>query len=296
MHDCPNDETLAAFIDGHLEGAARDAVIEHLVTCDECRSICQGAWEYQASQPAEGGKILRPHFRDWRPYAAAAAAAVMVLVVGGVVAEPKIQERRDAKRAIATVNKTRERPIDGRLFGENAYREYPDATRGVDTDDPDKPIPPPDPAQMELLGIADDLDIEHHRTARNLHTLGIAQLELATGEHRREYLDDAIANLDEAASKAPDDVPLLNDRAAAYAARGNYNRPADVEKAIDLAERAWKLEHTPEIAWNRAIALQLRPKGTAAAIAAWDDYLKLDSSSGWAKKAKEKRNTLANPY
>jgi predicted TPR repeat methyltransferase len=89
---------------------------------------------------------------------------------------------------------------------------------------------------------------------------------------------------------------VLNDRAAAYAARGSFNRPADVEKAIELAERAWKLKRTPETAWNRAIALALRPKGAAAAIAAWDDYLKLDSSSGWATKAKEKRDLLAGSF
>jgi predicted anti-sigma-YlaC factor YlaD len=40
MHACPSDETLAAFIDGHLKGAdPRAVVIGHIAECAECRDV-----------------------------------------------------------------------------------------------------------------------------------------------------------------------------------------------------------------------------------------------------------------
>lgn len=35
----PSDETLAALIDGKLEGEARRKAIEHMSVCGECRSV-----------------------------------------------------------------------------------------------------------------------------------------------------------------------------------------------------------------------------------------------------------------
>ena len=50
-------------------------------------------------------------------------------------------------------------------------------------------------------------------------------------------------------------------------------------------DRAWSMEQSPEIAWNRALARELLEQKQEA-IAAWNEYLKLDSDSAWAREAR----------
>jgi hypothetical protein len=50
-------------------------------------------------------------------------------------------------------------------------------------------------------------------------------------------------------------------------------------------------KQSPEALWNRAVAIEsLSPKDTA--LRAWDDYLKVDSNSQWAKEALERKAEL----
>jgi CHAT domain-containing protein len=136
-----------------------------------------------------------------------------------------------------------------------------------------------------------------HRSVENLHTVGVSQLLLG------KY-DDAVGTLNEAlmADASADDVvqaldkttqaPLLLDVSGAYQARGRYrNRSQDFVVALEAAERAWQFAKTPEVAWNRALAIEslhLRED----AIRAWNDYLALDGDSLWARQARLRLDAL----
>lgn len=96
----PDTETLAAFVDGRLSGAARDRVVAHLADCDACHqvmtdavhvlrdpAVAQSGAATERPEEAEGassptpGRILRPsaeRFRRVLPLAAALAAAALV--------------------------------------------------------------------------------------------------------------------------------------------------------------------------------------------------------------------------
>ncbi len=80
MPNCPADETLAAFIDGHLTGDARQQVLEHVSTCSECRDVFQTAHEI-AEEADHEGKVV-PIWRSWLiPAATLAAAAAIAAAV-----------------------------------------------------------------------------------------------------------------------------------------------------------------------------------------------------------------------
>ena len=78
---------------------------------------------------------------------------------------------------------------------------------------------------------------------------------------------------------ASTDVALISDYSAALSTRAAQMRSSDsAALAARAAERAWSLRHTPETAWNRAVALDTP--------AAWRDYLALDETSDWAREAR----------
>jgi CHAT domain-containing protein len=111
--------------------------------------------------------------------------------------------------------------------------------------------------------------------------------------------DDAIKTLETAAAnhQALDNrqkAARLNDLSAALAARAKSRGAGDEMRAADLAEQAWQLDHSPAIAWNRALAresLYLR----LPAIDAWRDYLKLDHDSQWSAEVAAHIRQLSVP-
>ena len=92
-----------------------------------------------------------------------------------------------------------------------------------------------------------------------------------------------------AAINESDDVPLLNDLSAALSNRAIATRRAipDAVEAVRCADRAWRIGHTPEAAWNRAIAIEAL-NGRAHAMTAWHDYLAIDATSPWAAEARKR--------
>lgn len=85
---CPENEELAALIDGKLEGSRRDQLMAHLNDCEDCYSIFSDSVHFlQANESArEPQKIVKfPAESRWRRYlmpAAGLAAAVLILLVG----------------------------------------------------------------------------------------------------------------------------------------------------------------------------------------------------------------------
>lgn len=49
---CPSSEELAAFIDGRLEGPARERIVEHLASCEDCYTVFTGVVDFQNEEGA----------------------------------------------------------------------------------------------------------------------------------------------------------------------------------------------------------------------------------------------------
>jgi len=266
----PTDETLAAYIDGGLDEETRSRVVEHLADCAECFEAVQVSQEMAAAAPAEGRVVQWP--RNALVGLAAAAA------VGAVLFLTPLRDRvwpHDDIGALAAVAPPK-RTYEGRLtrFPHTEYKNM----RGGSTEEPDDSIDLDAPRFYLVAGEVQKRAMERP-DARTLHAEGISLLVLKKPK-------DAVETLEKArqASSSPD-PQLLSDLAAAYLATGKY------DDALRYANLAWGMAHTPEIAWNRALAEQ-DLNHHAEAIAAWNDYLNLDRSSAWVPDAKEHLDQL----
>ncbi len=74
---CPNPELLAAAVEGRVDPAEREAVLNHAALCDDCR---HSLLILRAVAPAQAKPVLR--FRPWMPWA---AAAVFILSVAALL-------------------------------------------------------------------------------------------------------------------------------------------------------------------------------------------------------------------
>lgn len=210
-----------------------------------------------------------PFGRRILQYSAALAVAAAVVFAFLQYNRPGIDD------LVAASAKQDERAFDGRLSGGFGYGTPPVRTRG--SDDPN-----PDLSKYDVTAVAYELAED-----RDAHRRGIGLLFVAKelGQGSATFRDQGITALDEALKQKPDDPRRMNDLAVALLDRG---AKGDYERALELANRAWSLEPTPEAAWNRALAMDLSHR-YADAVQAWDDYLKVDPSSPWAAEARDKR-------
>ena len=125
-----------------------------------------------------------------------------------------------------------------------------------------------------------------HRTPDALESLGSAYLVMGDA-HR------AVLVLEEATDIARPSARLLGDLAAAYLARATRNnQPQDFAKAVTMADRAVKTDGRAAEGWfNRAWALE-RLSLFNEARQAWQDYLNVDGTSGWAGEARNRLRAL----
>ncbi len=266
------DETLAAFADGRLRGKERQAVIEHLSTCGEdCRDDLAAISEAKELGVIEDeGNVVRGNFVRRAVLAAAAAAAVvMILPVPRVQEWIRFQRTGGVSELVAASATLERRATEARLSGGFPYQEPPPTYRSGEGS---KDVSP----NMQLAA---------YRVVEkgNNHGKGLAYLHL----NEREA---AIAALEEAVKSSPKNALLLSDLAAAYLDRARYGGgEAYRPKAVEASRRAWSMKQTPEIAWNRALALE--KNGDPSAKQAWEDYLKLDPSSPWAEEVQTRHRT-----
>lgn len=285
--NCPSEETLAAFVDGRLDGEARRRVVEHMASCGECRDIAVMTAEIVSAERPVGDA---PNVKRFTPRAAfgtgaALAAAALVIVFG-----PMLRDGVGGATGIDTLIKASStidrRPVDGRLTG-FPYLPEPTVLRGGDE---------ASNTTMNLAVAQVLADADGKSSVQSLHAAGIAQLfegkpndavrTLELAVQRSASADDLRSAIETTRSAA-----LLSDLSAAYYARSKATGAAtDVTAALDAANRAWQLEQTPEIAWNRALALSHYSGGDAA----WDDFLRINTDPAWREEA-ERRKRALNP-
>jgi CHAT domain-containing protein len=277
---CPGPDTLAAFAEGHLTGAAFDAVVAHLDTCDECthevalamRALEEEKGEEKSEEKGEekvGEIVVRP--RRWMPWLAAAAAAIAVVAL--IPALRSGFHRSPLERLVALAPRAA-RSVEPRLTGGFAWSPYRGSERASGTANAD-------PERMKLAGAAGELveRAQHDAGAEAQHGAGVALV-------LTQNLDEAMARLEAAARTAPSAQSWSDLAAARYAAASDLGRAALYPQALAAADEALRLqENLPEARFNRALILE-RMGLTAESRAAWTRYLAIDPSSKWANEAR----------
>jgi len=265
----PEAENLGRFVEGTLDEPERAAIVQHIADCDDCRMLVVDAAEFIEPAKTESHK--------W--WMGIAAAAVLVAVIGTLT----YHQRRDPEvPLIETSSHLRARLTEERLAG-FSYGAL-NRMRGSREND--------DPAGWRLDEEIGKVLERRGDNAKTLHARGIAHLLAAsrateTDEIKAERTD-SVAALKAAVDRAPDNAAYQTDLAAALLVTGNQtNRDlalSHLKKALAIDRR------NPEALFNQAIAL--RDSDPKAAIAAFKSYLAVDSSSQWAKEARQNLENL----
>lgn len=275
--DCPDEETLAALVDGRLDGNARSRVLRHLDRCEECRDAILLVGEVAVEEASEG-KVVQGSFGKpaWLSLAAAAAAAIVVLLFVPAVRD-YLPGQDPMTKVVQTAETLRERPLEGRFSADFSYRPYSAKRGGENAEKPDERKVDLDAVSVQLLAARLEERVRRHTTPKNLRAAAVA--EILSYKHYEER-KKAVKMLERAAATEPTPEGL-NDLAAAYLAAGDFQR------GLETANRALKMKKTPAALWNRALALQLL-NHDADAIKAWNEYLAVDRTSSWANEASRK--------
>jgi len=303
LHRCPPPEVLAAFVDARLP---RERVVEltsHMASCAECRLVVESVQEFQAEDQQEKPEPQRG--AAWRWLAVAAAVGASVLAVPGrdwwlentraavtlgrsfwrmYQREPATPERalwrtyqRETARQdlVEAAAKLKFRPVEPRLTG-FGWAAAPPTYRGPGNDEDTI-----DELIINAKAAAVIEATEHDASAEAAHLRGIAHL---IGGYRGAQSVDELKT----AAVSTNDAKMWSDLAAALLAAREYTN------ALEVANRAVQRDPDLDEGWfNRALATEsLR----GDAVAAWNEYLKHDDRSPWAKEARERIGRLRDGY
>jgi hypothetical protein len=263
---CLDLETLSAFGEGTLDKAAFASVSAHVSRCSRCRTIVARAAAVEHERLDEQS---HPALR----WVAIAAGVILVVIATPVLRSRRPRETADPIVLLASVAPKSSRNVEARLSGGFPWAPYRD-NRAAGTS-----RKPPD--QLIAGGAASKIlrDLDRDRSAHGLHVKGVASL----------ITDDppmAMRQLEDSARLAPGDAATQSDLAAGiYSGAGDDN--AALAAALTAADRAIQLDpKLTEAYFNRALVLE-RLGRKDQARAAWEDYLRRDSSTGWAREARD---------
>jgi len=297
MHksECPGPESIAALVDGRLSDGEARRLRAHVADCASCIEIVGEVVHFMSDQaavprapqvPSIGFARLVRSSRTWW----AAAAALLVVVSGALFLRTGQPQDDGLGQLVAAVGERR--LVEARVTGGFKYAPIESPERGP------RPLDRSDPRDWRVFEAASKI----HRgagqapsSAAQARALGVAHLVLGNDE-------DAVQALESADRASPGDARILSDLAAAYIARADRaGRADDYVRAIDAARHAVTLDpRCAEAQFNLALALEKQiasaSAGAAAdqgrAIAAWQDYLRLDADSPWAAEARQRLAAL----
>jgi len=257
-------ETLAAFAEGRLNAANRDAVIAHIDGCDDCMS------DVALAMPAAGAEAERKRFG--RPTWLLAVAAAIVLAVA-LPAVWHLARRGSPTDELVALAPRSARIVEPRLTGGFPWAGYhgPVRASGGSTD----------AERLRLGGAAGELieKAERDHSADAQHAAGVAMVLV-------DKPDEAIAKL-ETAARTSHDAKTWSDLAAArYVAAVQFRRPSLYPEALAASDDALRIDaRLPEALFNRALILENMGL-VSEARKAWQRYLDVDPGSQWANEAR----------
>jgi len=194
------------------------------------------------------------------------------------------------RRALPQVVRT-SRYLPARLTGGFAHASFPTVNR------------PESPGQEEeLRRFVNDADLAVFRGAgidrqqRDGAIESLRRYRETTGPEAEHHLGEAIRALEIARERDPEAAEVWSDLSACLFERSQlYAEPLDTLAALDAVNRA--LGRNPRLAealFNRALVLGSLGLLTPA-LAAWDEFLGVETDSGWRAEAAALRSELARP-
>jgi tetratricopeptide (TPR) repeat protein len=284
MSECPEAETLAAYLDRRLESAEHEAIQAHLADCDDCREITSDiirlmtANEEAPAKAEAPAKVLTP-VSWWTPrrkqlVGLLTAAAALILIASWTQHYFSKTNQIYAPELSALVTASSNyRPFQARLSGGFQHSDVVSPERG------------PTSGRLPLVVQAEAMRLtsadSQSKDPAHLAAAGDAYLFL--GE-----VNAAVSALESAVRLKPEHAGWLSDLAAAYLVRAQRtDQPDDLKLALVAAEHAVALSpNLPEAWFNLALANEASQQPDQARQA-WQVYLSLDKTSPWSKEAAE---------
>jgi len=278
----PDPGLIAAHAEQRLSGAEAARMDEHLAGCPTCHEVFAETLRFALDEDAEEALprmsatvipfVRRPAFR-WAAVLAAAAGVFLVFqpLWRARSERPGAPLVAELAHAMGTKRFVEPRLTGGFQHGRLVILRSGDRPQGLDAHSP------------AVLGAVARIR-ERAEGDTSPGALGaLAVTYLVSGD-----IGKAVKALESATAQDPKNPRLQNDLAAAYLVRANrLDEPADIPKALEAAEKAIELDDAPDEAWfNRALALESLHL-VDSAKKAWGDFLKRDSTSGWADEARK---------
>lgn len=272
MTNHSDSESLAAFVDGRLGREEREAVTQHLQTCEECQGFVREAAAFEQEEEA----VAKKPGRTWW---AVAAAVVVVLAVAPFV--PGFLHRRElakgTQQLFAAIADSKERVIEARFGGQHSYAKLKPTMRHGGGDE--KSI-----EEMLVEGKASELAFDSTDDTSPAGRRAAALAEVFNGDQRKS-LDNKSKSALEILNGIPNEARnavIWNDIAALNYRLNNFSDAlVAVEEAIRLDPKM------AEAMFNRVLILHKLGKADDA-TKALNSYLAADPDSEWAAEAQKK--------
>jgi CHAT domain-containing protein/cytochrome c-type biogenesis protein CcmH/NrfG len=279
------EELTQNYVDGKLSPAEKQAFEQHFLISDERREKVKFARTFRTyvdarKEPERTGAAVKEGFSFARLFSYSpgrwAPAAALILLVILAFSYFWFKDYYANSQALALLNNAYRsgRPLESRITQWN-YAPF-NRLRG-DTEAP---------VDKQALKRAEGqiTDNAENPTAANL--LSLARLRLAEKD-----FDEAIKKLEEAQKLDPNNAEIFNDLGVAYFEKAQLledkgQRFEPSVRALEYFEKALTLNpYLLEARFNKARALEAVK--FSGAKEAWQEYLKYDSSSGWAREAEK---------
>lgn len=259
---------IAALAEGVLAREEIARLREHIEECPACRQELKLA-SLTLAEEAGGDAVVR----EAKPNRWWLGVATLVLVpLGAWIWQSR---SRTPIEMLAEAAPRSARVVEPRLSGGFRWAPYRGVERGSDA--------AADVQRLKLGGAAGSVIDEAQRdpSAAAQHAAGVAYVLI-------ERPDEAIARLRRAAEASPNEAKIWSDLAAAqFVAALQQEQPSRLTPALASADRALSIDpRNAEALFNRALILG-RMGVADAGHAAWERYLAIDATSGWAGEARE---------
>ncbi|MCU0238799.1 MAG: tetratricopeptide repeat protein [Flavobacterium sp.] len=232
-------------------------------------------------------------------FASPVPAFSAILIIGGIIGFFAWKNYNNQSEIAILLNKAQknERSIESRISDfDYAPNVKSEGTRSGNAQSENK--------DLELAEAKAKVLAAENPTAENLHELGRVYLA-------EKKFDEAIIEFEKAIKKNPNIAKLRNDLGVAYLEKGSQNKRENEEnekqnrkveeekpylellaKANEEFAKAIELDkNLLEAYFNQALCIQLLNLPNQAKEA-WENYLKLDSTSKWAEEARKNLQNL----